>query len=399
MKTLRYSKNFIKTLILSLASIVIFFVFIETALRTFKYQPHIKFKDIQLPYWVSKTDSFFLDDYRNRLISIGKINQDIYAYQPNSLMGYVLKPNYKRKIEGYSWFSPVENMPGWTIISGEDGFRIGSHEASLKKDKLPGKSVFILGDSSSFGWGVDFKNTYGFVFTEIINRSLKPGDVLHHTINRSMPGLSTFNVLKAIRLMNDIKKDDWVLISLGSNDNTPALISDYQKSINFQSILEKLHRKSERFLFFKMIRSILVSNSIPFNNYSKSLVNRVSIYEYNMNLRSIIESINSYGGKPVLINICNLEEYSLMAHDLAIKTDTPFIDFVKQVKPLLSDIPKRFPQKFLQYFDAYGEKMEGNELYAILFPDGCHPNAIGHHLLGEVIFEALERKPGKIKES
>ena len=56
MKTLRYSKNFIKTLILSLASIVIFFVFIETALRTFKYQPHIKFKDIQLPYWVSGMD-------------------------------------------------------------------------------------------------------------------------------------------------------------------------------------------------------------------------------------------------------------------------------------------------------------------------------------------------------
>ena len=62
MKTLRYSKNFIKILILSLASIIIFFVFVETALRTFKYKPHINFKDIELPYLVSKADSFFLDD-------------------------------------------------------------------------------------------------------------------------------------------------------------------------------------------------------------------------------------------------------------------------------------------------------------------------------------------------
>ena len=171
MKTLRYSKNFIKTLILSLASIIIFFVFVETALHTFKYQPHIKFKDLQLPYWVSKTDSFFLDDYRNRLISIGKINQDIYAYQPNSLMGYVLKPNYKREITGYSSVFSVGNMPGWTLISDATGYRIGSDAKKIKNDM--GGSVFILGDSSSFGWGVNFEDTYGFVFTEIINRTLK----------------------------------------------------------------------------------------------------------------------------------------------------------------------------------------------------------------------------------
>ena len=87
-----------------------------------------------------------------------------------------------------------------------------------------------------------------------------------------------------------------------------------------------------------------------------------------------------------------------MALELTKSTGTPFIDFIKQVRPFFNEIPKRFPKIFMRYFDAYGEKMEENELYAVLFPDGCHPNAIGHRLLGEILFESLERKTGKTSE-
>ena len=344
-------------------------------------------------------DSVFLNDYKHRLKTLGKVNQDLYAYRPDPIIGYALKPNYKREITGYSFMSPASNMPRWTLISGEDGYRVGSDKGEVKGNRLPEKSVFILGDSSSFGWGVDFENTYGFVFTDIINRSLKPGEASYRVVNRSMPGLSTFGGLKAVRQMNDIKPGDWVLVSLGSNDHAPASMTDHQRSINLQSTPEKIHKELERFLFFKMIRSFWISVRISFNDKSKRLVNRVSIDEYNKNLRNIFDVIRSHGGVPAFVNICNFKGYASVAIELSNATDTPFIDFIEQVRPFFNEIPSRFPKKFVRYFDAYGEKMEENELYAVLFPDGCHPNAIGHRLLGEVLFEVLERKPRKTAES
>ena len=395
----RPKKSFAKPFILSLTSVVVFFICLEVFLRVLGYQPHIQFRNMQLPYWISGMDSIFLDDYKNRLKILGKVNQDLYAYIPDPLLGYALKPNYKREITGYSFMSPASNMPRWTLISGENGYRVGSDKGEVKGNRLPEKSVFILGDSSSFGWGVDFEDTYGFVFTEIINRSLKPGDAPHRVVNRALPGLSTFGALKVLRQMNDIKLGDRVLVSLGSNDHAPASMTDHQRSINLQSTPEKIHKELERFLFFKMLRSFWISVRISFGDKSKRLVNRVSVDEYNQNLRNIIETIRRRGGEPAFINICNLKEYTSVALELTNTTDTPFVDFINQVRPFLSEIPRRFPKMFVRYFEAYGEEMEKNELYAILFPDGCHPNAIGHRFLGEVLFEALERKPWEIAES
>jgi len=391
-------KNSAKLFVLSLTTVVVFFICLEVSLRVLGYQPHIYFQNIQLPYWISRVDPIFLNDYKHRLKTLGKVNQDLYAYRPDPIFGNLLKPNYKRKIAGYSSVFPVDNMPQWTLISGEDGFRVGSHEEQAKNKRFPGGSVFILGDSSSFGWGVDFENTYGFVFTDIINRSLKPGEASYRVVNRSMPGLSTFGGLKAVRQMNDIKPGDWVLISLGSNDHAPASITDLQRSVYLQSTSEKLRKELEKFLLYKMFRSAWVSFRVSFNHGIKLPVNRVSIDEYNKNLRNIFDTIGSHGGKPVFINICNFKKYASVALELTNSTGTPFIDFIKQVRPFFNEIPKRFPKIFMRYFDAYGEKMEENELYAVLFPDGCHPNAIGHRLLGEILFESLERKPGKTSE-
>ena len=49
-----------------------------------------------------------------------------------------------------------------------------------------------------------------------------------------------------------------------------------------------------------------------------------------------------------------------------------------------------FPEKLVTYFDAYGKILEKETQLAFLFPDLCHPNAIGHGLMANIIFERLE---------
>lgn len=388
-----------KSFFLSIFTVAGFFLLLELSLRVAGYQPHIKIQNMELPYWIAGLDSTFVDDYKNRLKILGEVNEDIYAYRPDPLLGYLLKPNYRRKIAGYSSVFPVDNMPQWTLVSGQDGYRTGTNEGPKNKEDFPGKSVFILGDSSSFGWGVDFDETFGFVVTEILNRSLRPGDAPYRIVNRAMPGFSTFHGLRAIRQMNDIKPGDRVLVSLGSNDHSPASMTDHGRSVKQQSAPAKLRREFERLLFFKMLKSFWVSVRVPFADGTDRLVNRVPVEEYRKNLGIIFETIKGQGGNPIFVSICNFKDYASAALELSNAGDIPFIDFIEQVRPLLDNIPRRFPEKFMRYFDAYGEKMEENEIYSVLFPDGCHPNAIGHRLLGEILFEVLNRNSLEIAES
>jgi len=388
-----------KLFILSLITVATFFILLEVFLRVAGYQPHVRFQNFELPYWIAGLDPAFVGDYKNRLNILGEVNEDIYAYRPDPQLGYLLKPNYRRKITGYSSVFPVDNIPSWILMSGHDGYRAGSSEGELTKKSSPGKSVFILGDSSSFGWGVDFEDTYGFVLVNIFNRSLRPGGSSYRIVNRAMPGFSTFHGLKAVRQMKEIKMGDRVLVSLGSNDYAPASMSDHQRAARQQSAPAKLRKELERFLFFKLFKSFWVSARVPLANGTDRLVNRVSVEEYRENLIKIFEAIKNRGGETVFVSICNVKEYASAAKELSHASDIPFIDFLNQVRPFLDEIPRRFPEKFMRYFDAYGVKMEENEIYAVLFPDGCHPNAIGHHLLGEILFEFLERKAGKIAKS
>ena len=82
-------------------------------------------------------DPIFLNDYKHRLKTLGKVNQDLYAYRPDPIFGNLLKPNYKREISGYSSVFPVDYMPLWTLVSGQDGYRIGSYEIQANKKILP----------------------------------------------------------------------------------------------------------------------------------------------------------------------------------------------------------------------------------------------------------------------
>jgi hypothetical protein len=111
---------------------------------------------------------------------------------------------------------------------------------------------------------VDFEDTYGFVFMKIMNRSIRPGEASYRINNRAMPGFSTFDVLKAVRKMNNIKLGDLVLVSLGSNDHAPATVTDQQRSENLQFGLEKVRKELEQFLFFQLFKSLWLSARFSF---------------------------------------------------------------------------------------------------------------------------------------
>ena len=125
---------------------------------------------------------------------------------------------------------------------------------------------------------------------------------------------------------------------------------------------------------------------LPSFRISESKYTRVSLKEYQDNLVIIFKAILKKKGKPLFLNICNGQEYSNVAEKTAKTLKIPFLNIPEKFKQHLSQAHNIYPEKFVAYFEVYGEVMEKETQLAFLFPDFCHPNEIGHRLIAEILF-------------
>ena len=153
-------------------------------------------------------------------------------------------------------------------------------------------------------------------------------------------------------------------------------------------MLGRVRWSLDRLLIIKWMRTLM--HSVPEPMIPKTKNNRVSLEDYQKNLSAIFKEILQRGGKPHFINICNRGKYHSVAEQVAKSAHIPFYDFPENFKPYLSKVHDLFPEKFVTYFDAYGKLLEKDTRLVFLFPDLCHPNAIGHELMANAIFERLE---------
>ena len=150
----------------------------------------------------------------------------------------------------------------------------------------------------------------------------------------------------------------------------------------------KISWSLNRLMIMKWMRTFI--HSLPEPRIPKTKNSRVSLEEYQKNLGVIFQEILQRGGKPHFISICNGWEYRDVAKQTAKSAHIPFYDFPDIFKPYLSKVHDLFPEKFVTYFEAYGKILEKETQLVFLFPDLCHPNAIGHGLMANALFEGLE---------
>ena len=112
---------------------------------------------------------------------------------------------------------------------------------------------------------------------------------------------------------------------------------------------------------------------------------------YKENLLAIVNQIHEKKGHVVLINICQEEDYAQSAMDTARTLGVQLLDFPYSFSPFLDRVMKGEIRrdKFRVYREIYGEWMEENPLRTLVFPDNCHPNVIGHHLIGEMVYQMI----------
>lgn len=381
------NRPWMKNLFFSLGAVFLFFSLLESALHLSGYQARIKFQSFELPDWFAEFDPVILEEYKKHVVNQGFVNEDVYAYRSDEVLGYLLQPDIRKTVRNYSSNFLVDKMPEWTLISNAAGFRIGDASPVSREQGR----VHVLGDSSSFGWGVEFEETYGSVFTEHLNASRRKDKGTYRLLNHSMPGFSSLQGRNLLQRLDDILPGDWVLISFGWNDSYYSSETDRIRQEHRQSAFGRLRAFFKRFLFYRGLESFLIGN-LEVHEGVPNAGQRVPVNEYKKNLTAMVADVKSRGANPVLLSICNFDVYPEAIRSVATKMSVPFFDFPNQVRPLLSQVPERFGEQLADYYDAYGEWMEKDQNFIVLFPDYCHPNRIGHRLLGDVVFDVLHLK-------
>ena len=358
-----------------------FFGFIEFVLRVSGFEPAFRYKSYSIPSWMEEMDPVVLEKYQRFVAGQGFVNQDAYAYEPDLRYGYRLKPNYSTTVQNYSSALMVDKLPSWTIASNAEGFRVSSNETT--KTETSGKTLYMLGDSSSFGWGVEYEKSYSSQLTEKLN-DIEPFNLK----NLSLPGFSSFQGQLLWEVLGDVKKGDWVILSFGWNDAYSSLQTDRRQFDLQNSIAGKINWKLKHLLLYRWMRTW----GLPKRTLDYKEGSRVPLTQYRKNLEALVGGVREKGGKPVFVNVCNPIAYQDVAKETIENMKTLFFNFPSTLKPYLSTLHDRFPDLFVTYFEAYGEGMEDDPMLAFLFPDRCHPNEIGHSLMAEVLFEALKRE-------
>jgi lysophospholipase L1-like esterase len=371
----------VQPFLFSVLVVIFFFVFIELVLRISGFEPTFHYKSYAIPSWMEELDPAVLEKYQKFVAGQGFVNEDVYAYKPDLRYGYKLKPDIAITVRNYSSVLVVDKLPAWDIFSDTAGFRVPSSADA----KTSARTLHVLGDSSSFGWGVDYEKSYPSLLVDKLNVSS------HYNLrNLSLPGFSSFHGKLLWQEIEDVKKDDWVILSFGWNDASSSQQTDQHQFDSRNSLAGRLSWRLRQVLFFRWMRGLM--GGLPEPAFHRNVGNRVPIKQYRENLEVLIAEIQGKGAKPLLVSVCNPEEYLDTARKTAGEKKIPFANFPSALKPFLSTVHDRYPDQLVTYFEAYGEGMEADPRLVFLFPDRCHPNEIGHGLMAEVLFEIVDRE-------
>ena len=195
-----------------------------------------------------------------------------------------------------------------TYTINADGLR--GKELTKKK----GLRVLALGNSCTFGWGVDQK----YIWTTLLEQKLQTSfpDKNIDIINAGVPGYSSFQGMNYFNneLLDKIKPDI-ILVMFGWNDQRPAgkNITDAEQQMPNMLILglQNIFSKMKFYQFFrKFILSTTETQEIVRLD-KQSGKKRVSLAELQSNLKSIVRNAKEHSIIPILMvpPVASIENY------------------------------------------------------------------------------------------
>ncbi|NNE09461.1 MAG: hypothetical protein HKN20_12945 [Gemmatimonadetes bacterium] len=341
-------------------------------------------------------------------------SERMYAWDP--VLFWKLRPNLS--IAARNYLVPEEwgiSTP-FHISTNEAGLRAGDHGAgagdatsdgargSKAGDLTPpdAPTIVCMGNSCTFGWGVEADETYSSHLEEIMRSRSGRRDI--RVVNAGTPGYTTFQGRRfleqrlpaatdasgsrgASRSAHDLYGAgtiDYAVFSYGFNDSRKATRSDAALAESQRTLLHRTTKLLERLRTYRFLRSVLPENAVPRNRDRETP--RVSPEEYGANLRALIKAARARDIVPVVLTLVMPREYNEAARAAAASEGALLVDPVPTLVSLQSNVAEEaVPAPFRTYHD----KARGNDPRMLFFADPVHLNSFGNWIVATRLAEAL----------
>ncbi len=275
-----------------------------------------------------------------------------------------------------------DTFGSWCIYSNQFSFR--SKKIDLKKKKNEVR-IICLGDSVTFGLGVDNEDTYPYYLENFLQDKYKNKKI--EVLNAGIPGFSSDQGLFLFKRNCLYLKPDLVLISFGINDYVRPLNQTIQKVKKrsfsnelVKSIVNGLNEFFMNFHFYRLLyfSKVIFSKNKNYGTKSKKIPIRTKLLDYRNNLLKMAMLAKSNNCEVIF-----LSEYSLPYTIGSLPRSGKYFKVMKEVA-------KSTNSYFLDVREKFKEIEEHNlERLVELFFDLCHPTPKGNKTLAKFIFDFI----------
>ncbi len=379
--------------LLAIASLLVFFGAAEALTRAVDLRP-AQGGALANPPWLG--DRWMLrSEYREEMAAAGLLARYYDLYRWDRYLFYRLRPDVD--LELFDVFAPPggRDRTRWSVHTNGRGFRSGEFAALPEPGR---RRILALGDSSTFGWGVEHFEAYPARLGAALGAlwGVEPDAV--EVINLGVPGYSTFQGRVLLEREALALRPDAILWSYLSNDGAATGADDratYEQRLGTTgAVLAVLHRSRafETLEAWIGVARAAWQPPTPPDPYDVAQRNIPSYRAAAGNITAVVAAARRQGVPLVLVSQCVRGAPARVLAEVAAQTGTPHLDATALLDAAIPRVATeaRFRAERASIQERYGaDAVRAQPLLWTYLPDGCHPNPLGHRLVGQALAERV----------
>lgn len=293
----------------------------------------------------------------------------------------------------------------------DEGFRCPSVPVERTRGVF---RIAFLGDSSTFGWDVDYPETF---IARIADRFAEEGNPVE-VLNAGVPGYSTHQGRMYLRERVIRYLPDLLVVSFARNDEIDVtfnpgreartrsdseLMPHDQGPDAFQQFMQSeppdLLTRVRSTNLYRYLRRLVVREAERDSGGQEgdrpiAVKRRVPPEEYRRNLQAVIQIARDAGSRVLFLNVgSTTREYPEILHEVAQAYEIPVIDawevFARRMGEMRTS--PRYESYRTRYAGLLGREVfeDPNNEWLIYSTDFAHPNAIGHAVIADMLIERI----------
>ncbi len=308
---------------------------------------------------------------------------------------YRLRPNVAVPLTDVMAPPGVRERTRWTLRTNAYGFpgrevAPGPHPGTYR--------IVCMGDSSTFGWGVESDEAYPALLEAELRR--RHPDLRLEVVNLGVCGYSSFQGRILMEREALRWEPDLVTISYGSNDwsHVPEPFDEaYARNAGWVGAVRSLLHKSRAYgIYAAYVTRLFAGEPDPAGGGrgEAEMPLNVGPEKSEANLEALVAAARKAGAEAILVTNCVPGRMSEPVRSAAEAAEVPLLDTEALLR---SAIPALAGGRLMERerggtLARYGEALlaEHPDLEVYL-ADRCHPNPVGHRILARALADLVER--------